>query len=79
LWNIFPPQSNYLKNILKYSGYETYESIVKLKEKEELEQVFEFVKCMSDVVPDIEEMFGIFSRNPQNTMLIPGLKVIKMI
>lgn len=76
LWNIFPPQGNYLKNILKYSGYETYESIIKLKEKEELEQVFEFVKSMCDVIPDKEEMFGIFSRNPQKTMLIPGLKVI---
>lgn len=65
-----------MKNILKFSGYETYESIIKLKDKEELAQVFEFVKSMSDVVPDKEEMFGVFSRNPQKTMLIPGLKVI---
>lgn len=65
-----------MKNILKFSGYETYESIIKLKDKEELAQVFEFVKSMSDVVSDKEEMFGVFSRNPQKTMLIPGLKVI---
>ena len=38
--------------------------------------MFEFVKSMSDVIEDKKEMFGIFSSNPQKTMLIPGLKVL---
>ena len=37
---------------------------MKLKEKEELDRVFEFVKSMADVVPDKSEMFGIFFKIP---------------
>ena len=74
-WTMFPPSGNYIKNILKFSGYDTPESIIKLKDEAELEKAFDFVKSVSDIVPNTTEMFGIFSGNPESVVLIPGLKV----
>ncbi len=74
-WTMFPPSGNYIKNILKFSGYDTPESIIKLKDEAELGKGFDFVKSVSDIVPNTEEMFGIFCGNPQSVVLIPGLKV----
>ena len=33
------------------------------------------MKAVSEIVEDKEEMFGIFYRNPDKLMLIPGLEV----
>ena len=33
LWNILPRNAEYLKNIMKFSGYETFESITRLQNK----------------------------------------------
>ena len=74
-WNIFPSRGNYVKNILQFSDYETACSVLKLRDKNELYKAFSFVKSVSDIIPDKEEMFGIFSTNPQKVMLIPGLEV----
>ena len=79
LWDIFPPRGNYVKNILTFSGYETKNSILKWRDRKELEKAFEFVKSMSDIIPDKVEMFGIFSTNPQRVMLLPGLEAINTI
>jgi hypothetical protein len=75
LWNIFPPRGQYIKHILKFSGYETIESVLKLRQKEELEKAFSFVKAVSEIVENKEEMLGIFYKNPDKLMLIPGHEV----
>ena len=75
LWTMFPPSGNYIKNILKFSGYDTPESIIKLKDEAELGKAFDFEKSVSDIVPNTEKMFEIFCGNPQSVVLIPGLKV----
>ena len=77
LWDIFPPHGDYVKNIIKFSGYETRNSILKLRDRKELEKAFEFVKSICDIIPNKVEMFGIFNTNPQRVMLLPGLEVIK--
>ena len=66
LWNMFPPKGQYLQNILIYSGYETYESIVTLKEQAEVDGMISFIKDVSDIIDEKEEIFGIFSQHPQN-------------
>lgn len=75
LWRILPAKATYLRNILQYAGYETLESILKLSEDGELESVFDFMKSISDIVENKEEIFGIFHKNPQKLALLPGLKV----
>lgn len=75
IWNIFPPQGTYVKKIMKFSGYETIDSVLKLKSKDEIEKMFSFVKTMADVVEEKDAMFGIFSKCPEKVMLLPGLEV----
>jgi hypothetical protein len=68
--------NTFLKHILKFSGYETIESVLKLRQKEDLEKAFSFVKAVSEIVENKEEMFGIFYKNPDElNMLIPGHEV----
>ena len=54
LWNMFPPKGQYLKNILIYSGYETYEFIITLKEQTEVDGMISFIKDMSDIIDEKE-------------------------
>ena len=61
-----------MKNILKFSGYKTVESVLKLRQNEELDKAFSFV---SEIVENKEEMLGIFYKNPEKLMLIPGHEV----
>ena len=75
LWDIIPPAGNYIKNIMKFSGYETIDSVATLKRKDELDKMFRFVRSMSEIVEDKSQIFGIFSKNPQRVMVIPGLEV----
>ncbi len=72
---MFPQSGQYLKNIMKSSGYETIESILKLRYREELNKMFDFIKSVSDIIEDKEEMFGVFKSNPNKVTLIPGLEV----
>ena len=71
-----PPTRQYLKNILIYSGYETYESIITLTEQTEVDAMISFIKDTSDIIDEKEEMFSIFSQHPQKLMILPGLKPI---
>ena len=75
IWNMFPSKGTYLKNIIKFSGYETIDSVLKLKSKDEIEKMFSFVKTMADIVEEKDAMFGIFSKCPEKVMLLPGLEV----
>ena len=76
MWNTLPPKASYIKNMLKYCGYETPEAVSKLAEDGELEKVFEFMKSISSIVEDKKEVFGIFHQDPQKLTMLPGLKVI---
>ena len=71
---MFPPKGQYLKNILIYSGYETYESIITLKEQTEVDAMISFIKDMSDIIDEKEEIFSIFSQHPQKLMILHGFK-----
>ena len=49
-WNMFPQKGHYLRNIMRFSGYETIDSIPKLRSKEERGKLFEFVKSVSEII-----------------------------
>ena len=76
LWNMFPPNGQYLKNILMFTGYETYHAVMKLKQENEIKRLFSFVKDMSDIIDYKKKMFGIFSKHPEKVMLLPGLESV---
>ena len=59
-----------MENILLYSGYETRTSLLKLRQRDKLGKVFAFIKSVSDLVEDKNEMFGIFSKNPEKLTLL---------
>jgi len=75
LWNIFPPNGKYLKNIMEFCGYQSSEAIVRLKNPDELQKMFDFVKEMTDIIDDKQEMFGIFAPKPEKVRVLPGLEV----
>ena len=60
---------------MKFSDYETIDSILKLKSKDEIEKMFSFVKTMAHVVEEKDAKFGIFSKCPKKVVLLPGLEV----
>ena len=78
LWKIFPVKGQYIKNILIYSGYETFDSIIKLKDDSELTEPISFVNEMSEIMVENEkrENFGIFANHPDKLRIIPGLKAV---
>ena len=65
LWNIFPPNGMYLKNIMEFCGYQSREAIICLKHPDEVTKMFDFVKEMTDVIDDKPAMFGIFASKPE--------------
>ena len=73
LWELLPNNAEYLKNIMKFSGYETFESVIRLQNKDEIQKMFDFVIMMKSVVENSHEMFGIFSTIPEKVMILPGL------
>ena len=78
LWKIFPVKGQYIKNILIYSGYETFDSIIKLNDDSKLTEPISFVKEMSEIMDENEkrENFGIFANHPDKLRIIPGLKPV---
>ena len=78
LWKIFSLKGEYIKNILLYSGYETIDSIMNLKNDCELTEAISFVKDMSELMDENEKKanFGIFSKQPEKLKVIPGLKPV---
>ena len=75
LWNLIPAAGSYIKNIMKYSGFDTKSAIVKLKQTQELDGMFEFARSMVDVIEDKTAMFGIFHKNPEKVRVLPGLNL----
>ena len=75
LWNLLPERAAYLRNLSQYAGYETPDSVAKLSDDGELNKVFEFMKSISEIVENKEEVYGIFHKNPQKLTLLPGLLV----
>ena len=47
---------------------ERKESIVKLKEKDERDKMFTFVKSLSEVIEDKHAVFGVFRKCPDKVM-----------
>lgn len=73
LYNIFPPNGQYLIEIMKYCAYSDVESVLELKKTEKRKEMFEFVKEMLDVIEDKEKMLGIFLKIPHKLRMLPGL------
>ena len=64
LWNLIPAAG--------YSGFDTKSAIVKLKQTQELDGMFEFARSMVDVIEDKTAMFCIFHKNPEKVRVLPG-------
>ena len=62
--------------MLKFSGYETFESVMKLKKPGEIEKIIDFVKENIDVIDDKSKILGIFEKNPSKLKLLPGVEPI---
>ena len=76
LWNTFPSNGNYLKNIIQFNGYFCRESILKLKDQNEVSEMFRFVIDRQELVDDKKSMFGIFAKNPSLLTVLPGLEPV---
>ena len=78
LSNIFPSHGEYIANILKFCGYQSRETIVKLRDKDEVKKMFTFAATYCDLIDknNRRKTFGIFARNPQTVTVLPGLKPV---
>ena len=75
LWKIFPSHGSYLVHILKFCGYQSRETILKLKDEKEVAKMFEFAAQHHDLLDQEEKIltFGIFARKPTAVSILPGL------
>ena len=78
IWDLLPPKARYIKNVALLCGYETVDAVSKLKDDGELTKMFNFAKSMADLVPNKEEMFGVFCSAPERLALLPGHKVCNL-
>ena len=62
VWNSLPKSANYVKECMIFSGYDNFESIVKLESEDEQKCMFDFVVKMKDAVPDQSSTFGVFQK-----------------
>ncbi len=53
---------------MNFSGYETIDSILKLKNRDEVDKTFLFVKMMADIVDEKDAIFEMFSKSPDKVM-----------
>lgn len=74
LWKIFPSNSKYIMNIMKFCGYDNRESILRLKCEKEVSKMFKFVVDREKLVTNKEEMFGIFAADVTLLTILPGFK-----
>ena len=76
LWNLFPPNCMYLKEMMIFCGYETKDAVLSLKSEEELRNMFQFAIEMYETLSeeDKNKIFGIFSKKPENVRILPGFK-----
>ena len=75
LWNLIPNSGLYLKNIIQFSGYADVDSMLRLKKPDEMKKMFKFAVEMIDLVPNKDDMFGIFSRKNEKVCVLPGLEL----
>ncbi len=73
-WNYLPKEAEYIRNCLKFCGYNNIDAIIKLEKEEEVKKMFDFVVKMKHAVRDREKVFGIFESNPEDIMVLPGLQ-----
>ena len=73
LWKMFPENGNYIKEIMKISGYTDVDGILELRKEEKRKEMFEFAIEMVDQIPDRKKMFGIFEKIPEKVRILPGL------
>ena len=59
-----------------FCGYNNIESIIKLKEEQEVSKMFKTVVELQELIPEEEkdEMFGIFKKNPSLLRILPGIE-----
>ena len=64
--------------MLEYGGYSTRRSLASLQNKEELENLFVFIRDMAEDMDEDErkEVLGVFRKNPQKLCIIPGCSAI---
>ena len=76
LWKIIPSHGAYMENLLKFAGYNSRASIVKLKDKEEMKKVVAFAAEHAYLIEkdDLKKTFGIFAKNPEAVKVLPGLE-----
>ena len=61
---------------MKFSGFDTRSSVIRLKNPEELNAMFQFAIEMADDLSSEERrnIFGVFHSNPKKLRMLPGLK-----
>ena len=60
---------------MKFSGYADVDSMLRLKKPDEMKKMIKFAVEMIDLVPNKDDMFGIFSRKPEKVCVLPGLEL----
>ena len=76
VWDRFPSNDTYLKNLMLFCQYTHREAILRLKDGDEVKRMFQSVLELEELIPDEQrrDMFGIFERKPSLLRILPGLQ-----
>ena len=61
---------------MEFAGYQTRESVARLRNANELQKMFDFVVEMADVINDKNIFGGIFEFKPDKVRVLPGLEPV---
>ena len=73
LFQIIPKCGQYLKSIMKLTGFNDVHSVCRLNDPVELKNMFAFAADIADAIENKDEVYGIFSRNPERLRILPGI------
>lgn len=77
LWSIIPENGQFIVNIMKFCEYKTRSSILKLRERDELQKMLLYVIKNEELFADEEErssIFGRFKKKPHLLSIPPGIE-----
>lgn len=78
IWDIFPAHGQYIVQLMKFAGYQSRETIVKLKDPDEKRKMLSFAANHTFLLDEagMKETFGIFVKKPEAVMILPGLETV---
>ena len=76
LYKAIPGTGQYIVEMMEFCGYSDVDSVLRLREPEERNKMFDFMRDMAETMGDEDKkkLFGIFWKIPHKVRMLPGVE-----